>query len=95
MEQVRDPNAAPCAFGDAIQTGVPFCASRLPAVPVLFSSSRDKSLQAVDTMTGKVVIKNAAAHDAPINAMLRVTEALLMTGDDNGVIKVRDGGGCQ
>eukprot|EP00743_Colponemidia_sp_Colp-15_P003607 GILK01003890.1.p1 GENE.GILK01003890.1~~GILK01003890.1.p1 ORF type:complete len:372 (-),score=71.69 GILK01003890.1:117-1232(-) len=62
----------------------------------LFSASSDKSMAAVDR-AGKIAWHNVGAHDSPINSMLCVDEHTIVSGDDDGVIKVwdmRQGGNC-
>ncbi|KAG0266412.1 WD domain repeat-containing protein 55 [Actinomortierella ambigua] len=56
----------------------------------LFTVTKDGSIGALDVNTGNVLIKKPDAHEAPINAVRLLTETVLATGDDNGVIKLWD-----
>ncbi|KAG0231243.1 WD domain repeat-containing protein 55 [Actinomortierella wolfii] len=56
----------------------------------LFTVTKDGSIGALDVSTGNVLIKKSEAHEAPINTVRLLTETVLATGDDNGVIKLWD-----
>ncbi|XP_063933504.1 uncharacterized protein LOC135145322 isoform X2 [Zophobas morio] len=56
----------------------------------LFAASRDRSLALLDLSTGNVISKKKRAHLHPINALQVLNEHLLVTGDDNGIIKSWD-----
>ncbi|KAG2185588.1 hypothetical protein INT44_002381 [Umbelopsis vinacea] len=56
----------------------------------LYSISRDRSIHTLDVETGKLVHKHSAAHESPINKILRLNENLIATGDDMGIIKIWD-----
>ncbi|KAF8926609.1 hypothetical protein BGZ52_005391, partial [Haplosporangium bisporale] len=56
----------------------------------LFTISKDGAIGALDVNTGNVLIKKPDAHDHPINAVKLLTENILATGDDGGVIKLWD-----
>ncbi|KAI9273922.1 WD40-repeat-containing domain protein, partial [Helicostylum pulchrum] len=53
----------------------------------LYSISRDRSIQLLDTETGSVIRVRETTHDSPINSLLVIDERMLATGDDQGVIK--------
>ncbi|CUA71935.1 WD repeat-containing protein JIP5 [Coprinopsis cinerea okayama7 len=55
----------------------------------LYSVSKDRSIHAIDTSTGKVVREQAQAHESAINRVTRFM-SMLATGDDNGVVKLWD-----
>ncbi|XP_049850022.1 WD repeat-containing protein 55-like isoform X2 [Schistocerca gregaria] len=55
----------------------------------IYSCSADKSIVGVDVETRKSVFDMKKAHKYSISA-LRLHENMLMTGDDNGVIKIWD-----
>jgi len=57
---------------------------------VLLSGSSDCSLRAVDLNTGKLGYTYAKAHNAPINTILTHLDNMLVTGDDDGCIKLWD-----
>ncbi|OZJ04549.1 hypothetical protein BZG36_02694 [Bifiguratus adelaidae] len=57
---------------------------------VLYSISKDKSLQAIDVETVQVTMKKAGAHEHPINTLVKIGDHMLGTGDDAGVIKIWD-----
>ncbi|KAG0348864.1 WD domain repeat-containing protein 55 [Podila humilis] len=56
----------------------------------LFTISKDGAIGALDVSTGSVLIKKPDAHDNPINSIKLLTENILATGDDGGVIKLWD-----
>ncbi|KAG1452113.1 hypothetical protein G6F56_007907 [Rhizopus delemar] len=51
------------------------------------SISRDRSLQALDVSTGRVLYKVSKAHKFPINKLRQLDSQLTATGDDEGIIK--------
>ncbi|KAK9688493.1 WD domain repeat-containing protein 55 [Basidiobolus ranarum] len=57
---------------------------------MLYSGSRDKSIQGLDIETQQVTFIKAKAHEEPINTMLTLNERYLATGDDAGVVKLWD-----
>ncbi|CAG8546112.1 5238_t:CDS:2, partial [Acaulospora morrowiae] len=57
---------------------------------VLFSVSKDKSIQVIDLETGEILVSKSGAHEKPINRILRLNENALATGDDDGYIKIWD-----
>lgn len=57
---------------------------------LLFSISKDKSLQAIDLNVGAVVHKIPKAHDCPIYSLLVIDDYLAATGDDDGNLKIWD-----
>lgn len=62
----------------------------LPSPAGLFSGSTDRNLCAVEA-TGQAVVLSAAAHDAPINVVRSFAGGhMLVSGDDDGVLKVWD-----
>lgn len=56
---------------------------------VLFTISSDRSLRGIDG-TGKEVLHYAVAHDKPINRLMVINENNLVTGDDEGEVKLWD-----
>ncbi|KAJ3296719.1 WD domain repeat-containing protein 55 [Rhizoclosmatium sp. JEL0117] len=56
----------------------------------LYSGGKDKSFQILDTSTGKPILKKAAAHDDPINALSPLDPHIVVTGDEGGVVKIWD-----
>ncbi|KAI8343740.1 WD40-repeat-containing domain protein, partial [Chlamydoabsidia padenii] len=54
-----------------------------------YGISKDRSIQYLDTTTGKVLEHREQTHEHPLNALLCLNENLLATGDDQGVIKTR------
>ncbi|THH08792.1 hypothetical protein EW145_g2466 [Phellinidium pouzarii] len=55
----------------------------------LFAVGKGKAMYTLDTATGKVANSRLGIHQAPINRIKRLTPHLLTTGDDDGVVKVR------
>jgi len=55
----------------------------------LYSISSDKSLRAIDG-SGNQILHRAAAHDAAINRLIKISEDVLVTGDDSGVVRLWD-----
>lgn len=63
---------------------------------LIYSISKDKSLFATDTETGKVVNEWTGVHDAAPSRVLPIDEGMVVTGDDDGVVRLwdpRKGGG--
>ncbi|KAG0045937.1 WD domain repeat-containing protein 55 [Gryganskiella cystojenkinii] len=56
----------------------------------LFTVAKDGAIGALDVNTGSVLIKKPDAHDHPINTVKLLTENILATGDDSGIIKLWD-----
>ncbi|KAI8886283.1 WD40 repeat-like protein [Backusella circina FSU 941] len=56
----------------------------------LFAISRDKSIQALDVSTGRVLYKIRKAHKHAINKLQIMGPHLVATGDDEGVVKIWD-----
>ena len=56
----------------------------------LHSVSSDMSLQIIDVKTGKRITRKRDAHKSAINVVQSLTEDLICTGDDNGIIKLWD-----
>ncbi|GAC97651.1 WD repeat-containing protein [Pseudozyma hubeiensis SY62] len=56
----------------------------------IFSVSKDKSLYSTDTETGKVVQSWDEVHEAAPSRVLPVDENLVVTGDDEGVVRLWD-----
>jgi len=58
-----------------------------PSGNFLATGSEDKSLAIIDT-NGKLALKIKRAHDHPIYSMKFLSDDLVVTGDDEGIIKV-------
>ncbi|EIN14495.1 WD40 repeat-like protein [Punctularia strigosozonata HHB-11173 SS5] len=56
----------------------------------LWAGGKSKAIYAIDTTTGVVVETKNGAHDSPINRMRKLTQHTLVSGDDDGVIKLWD-----
>ncbi|XP_064636952.1 WD repeat-containing protein 55-like isoform X2 [Lineus longissimus] len=56
----------------------------------LYTASKDKSLQIIDLNHGKVFHKFMKAHEAPIYSLLVIDDYQLVSGDDDGTVKVWD-----
>ncbi|KAJ3011674.1 UNVERIFIED_CONTAM: WD domain repeat-containing protein 55 [Siphonaria sp. JEL0065] len=56
----------------------------------LYSGGKDKSLQILDTTTGKPILKKAAAHTEPINCLAPLDPNIVVTGDEGGIVKIWD-----
>ncbi|KAJ3111546.1 WD domain repeat-containing protein 55 [Phlyctochytrium bullatum] len=56
----------------------------------LFSGGSDKSLLVTDAATGKMKLRKKGAHSDSINCLLPITESLIASGDDGGVLKLWD-----
>lgn len=52
------------------------------------SISRDKSIQALDVATGRLLYKIPKAHKYAINKICKLDTNLTATGDDEGIVKV-------
>lgn len=61
----------------------------------LMSISRDKSIQALDVSTGRLLYKIPKAHKHAINKICRLDTHLTATGDDEGIIKIWDMRTCK
>lgn len=62
----------------------------------IYSISKDKGLFATDTETGKVVDSWVDVHEAAPSRVLPIDEGMVVTGDDDGVVRLwdpRKGGG--
>lgn len=55
----------------------------------LMSISRDKSIQALDVATGRLLYKIPKAHKYAINKICKLDTNLTATGDDEGIVKVK------
>ncbi|KAG2213556.1 hypothetical protein INT46_002262, partial [Mucor plumbeus] len=53
----------------------------------IYGISRDRSIQLLDTETGKSIRVRETTHEAPINSLLVIDENIMASGDDQGVIK--------
>ncbi|SAM01719.1 hypothetical protein [Absidia glauca] len=61
-----------------------------PDGSVLMSISRDKSIQTLDSSTGRLLMKIPKAHRYPINKIQALDLNRIATGDDEGIIKIWD-----
>lgn len=61
----------------------------------LLSISRDKSIQALDVTTGRLLYKIPKAHKFAINKICKLDTHLTATGDDEGIIKIWDMRTCK
>ncbi|KAL7313202.1 WD repeat-containing protein jip5 [Mucor circinelloides] len=61
----------------------------------LLSISRDKSIQALDVTTGRLLYKIPRAHKYAINKICKLDTHLTATGDDEGVVKIWDMRTCK
>ena len=61
-----------------------------PTGSTIFSGGEDKSFQIIDTETFKTVLKIADAHDAALYKIKPINENLLVTGDEDGTVKLWD-----
>ena len=62
----------------------------------IYSISKDKGLFCTDTETGKLVDSWVGVHDAAPSRVLPIDEGMVVTGDDDGVVRLwdpRKGGG--
>ncbi|SPO24348.1 probable WD repeat-containing protein JIP5 [Ustilago trichophora] len=72
--------------------GLSFC----PQGDSIYSISKDKSLFRTDSETGKVVDSWIGVHEAAPSRVLPIDEGMVVTGDDDGVVRLwdpRKGGG--
>ncbi|KAI3477506.1 hypothetical protein L1887_60790 [Cichorium endivia] len=56
----------------------------------IYSVAKDKGLYATDTQTGKVVQSWQDAHDAAPSRVLPIDHTMVVTGDDDGVVRLWD-----
>ncbi|EJU01342.1 WD40 repeat-like protein [Dacryopinax primogenitus] len=56
----------------------------------LYGVTKDKSIEVIDTTTGKVLISKPGAHENSINRVLGTLPHQLATGDDEGVLRLWD-----
>ena len=56
----------------------------------LYTASKDKSWCQVDLETGSLVVKKPKAHESPIYSMEAVDQNVMLSGDEDGVIKMWD-----
>jgi len=56
----------------------------------LYGVTKDKSIEIIDTTTGKVVESKAGAHEDALNRVLSTLPYQLATGDDEGVVRLWD-----
>ncbi|KAJ1568971.1 WD domain repeat-containing protein 55 [Cladochytrium tenue] len=61
-----------------------------PGADLLFSVGKDKSLVVVDAATGKLVLKKSDAHSAPLNVVKGLSATMVVTGDEDGGVRVWD-----
>ena len=61
-----------------------------PTGSTIFSGGEDKSFQIIDTETFKTVLKISDAHDAALYKIKPINENLLVTGDEDGTVKLWD-----
>ncbi|KAI8076636.1 carbonic anhydrase [Gilbertella persicaria] len=61
----------------------------------IMSISRDKSLQALDVATGRLLYKIPKAHKHAINKLCKLDTHLTATGDDDGIVKIWDMRTCK
>lgn len=57
---------------------------------LVFTGSTDRALVAVDTATGKVQSRRKDAHEASIGRLASVSESVVASGDEDGVVKLWD-----
>eukprot|EP00904_Undaria_pinnatifida_P000792 jgi/Undpi1/10713/HiC_scaffold_29.g13161.m1 len=55
----------------------------------LYTASKDRSIAAADE-TGQIAWQQQGAHDWPVNSLHNVSEGILASGDDQGVVKIWD-----
>lgn len=55
----------------------------------LYTASKDRSIAAADE-TGQITWQQQGAHDWPVNSLHNVSEGILASGDDQGVVKIWD-----
>ncbi|KAI8355597.1 WD40-repeat-containing domain protein [Choanephora cucurbitarum] len=56
---------------------------------------RDKSIQAIDVATGRLLYKIPKAHRSAINKLCKLDTHSIATGDDDGVVKTWDMRTCK
>ncbi|CEP09676.1 hypothetical protein [Parasitella parasitica] len=56
----------------------------------VYGISRDRSIQLLDTETGKSIRVREATHESPINSLLVLDQNLMVSADDQGIIKIWD-----
>ncbi|KZO94709.1 WD40 repeat-like protein [Calocera viscosa TUFC12733] len=56
----------------------------------LYGVTKDKTIEIIDTTTGKVLDSKLGAHDDPLNRVLPTLPHQLATGDDEGVVRLWD-----
>ncbi|KAI8642408.1 WD40-repeat-containing domain protein [Parasitella parasitica] len=56
----------------------------------IYGISRDRSIQLLDTETGKSIRVREVTHESPINSLLVMDENMMASADDQGVIKIWD-----
>ncbi|KAL7414921.1 WD40-repeat-containing domain protein [Mrakia frigida] len=56
----------------------------------LFAVGKERNLSVIDTATGTIISNIANAHDGAINRVAYLTSTCLVTGDDDGVVKLWD-----
>ncbi|KAG8471153.1 hypothetical protein KFE25_009574 [Diacronema lutheri] len=61
-----------------------------PSGAELYTGGTDAALNALDAKTGKMGWQRAKAHPSPINALIPLRERGVVTGDDDGRLKVWD-----
>ncbi|SAM82219.1 related to WD repeat-containing protein JIP5 [Ustilago bromivora] len=61
-----------------------------PTTPHIYSISKDKSLFKTDVETGRVVDSWIRVHDAAPSRVLPIDEGMIVTGDDDGVVRLFD-----
>ncbi|KAI9255485.1 WD40-repeat-containing domain protein [Sporodiniella umbellata] len=54
----------------------------------IMAISRDRSIQTIDTETGKTISSRETTHDCPLNSLLIIDNNMSSTGDDQGIIKM-------
>eukprot|EP00887_Chlorella_sp_A99_P003259 scaffold9.g3259.t1 len=57
---------------------------------LLYTASTDQSILALDVATGKPAARKKDAHGAAINRLAAVSEAVVASGDDEGVVRLWD-----
>lgn len=55
-----------------------------------YTISKDRSFTICDTETGKEIYRSVDAHEMGLCSLLPLTENLLATGDDDGIVKIWD-----
>jgi WD40 repeat protein len=57
---------------------------------LLLTGSSDRSILATDVSTGKLLSRLTNAHKAPVNRLVAVDKNTIVSGDDDGAVKVWD-----